>query len=363
VTVGAVEAVSRFVSDPEQGDFGALALRAFAFQFERIETYRRWCERSGRTPATVLEWRAIPTVPASAMKSVELYAAPAAVTFRSSGTTAGERRSVHHHPFPNLYRLVIDRSFPAFCLPRGDRPPMLSLIPAFEPLRESSLSFMVDHVQARFGGEGSANAVGSRGIDLDSAAAWLRRIESQGAPCLVLSTALALDQCLRGLESRGLRSKLPRGSALFVTGGFKTRHAELTLEDLLARLEDRLSIAPSAVVQEYGMTELTSQAYTRALLGGPTDLYVSPPWMRIRVLDPRTLEEAAAGETGLLALFDLANLGSVLHLLTEDLARIEGGGFRLLGRASGADLRGCSLTAEDLEVAAGANRAGPAAAP
>ena len=348
---GAVEAVSRFARDPERGDFEALALTTFAFQFERIEPYRRWCERSGRTPATVRGWREIPAVPASAMKSVELRAAPAVVTFRSSGTTAGERRSVHHHPFPDLYRLVIDRSFPGFCLPRGDRPPMLSLIPTFEPARESSLSFMVDHVLAAFGGEGSANTVGVRGVDLDSTLPWLRRHESDGAPCLVLSTALALDQCLRGLESRDLRFGLPSGSALFVTGGFKTRHAELTLEDLLARLEDRLAIAPSGVVQEYGMTELTSQAYTRALLGGPTDLFVCPPWMRTRVLDPRTLEEAATGDTGLLALFDLANLGSVLHLLTEDLARMEDDGFRLLGRASGAELRGCSLTAEELEAA------------
>ena len=122
--------------------------------------------------------------------------------------------------------------------------------------------------------------------------------EASAEPCLVLATALALDQCLRGLDERGLRFRLASGSALFVTGGFKTRHAELTLEDLLARLEHRLAIAPSAVVQEYGMTELTSQAYTRALLGGPTDLFVGSPWMRIRVLDPRTLEEAATGRRG-----------------------------------------------------------------
>ena len=46
----------------------------------------------------------------------------------ASGTSGGER-SVHHHPFPDLYRAAIDASFPAFCLPRGDRPPMLALVP------------------------------------------------------------------------------------------------------------------------------------------------------------------------------------------------------------------------------------------
>jgi hypothetical protein len=164
----------------------------------------------------------------------------------------------------------------------------------------------------------------------------------------VLATGLALDQCLAGLERLDLRFRLPAASAVFLTGGFKTRHGELTLERLLARLEERLGLRAGAVVEEYGMTELTSQAYTRALVGGAPDLFVCPHWMRVRVLDPTSLEEAPAGREGLLAILDLANVGSALHLLTEDLGRNEDGGFRLLGRASGAELRGCSLTAEEL---------------
>lgn len=343
-----VEAIERFVADRAAGTFEELALRAFAFQFERIEPYRRWCERAGRTPAGVGDWRDIPSVPASAMKTVALHAAPAAVTFCSSGTTAGDLRSVHHHPYPDLYRRVIEGSFPAFCLPRGDHPPMLSLIPPFDPARESSLSFMVDHVLQTFGGDGSLGAIGAGGVEIGRVRDWLAARQRDGRPGLVLTTALALDQCLAGLERLDLRFHLPAGNAVFLTGGFKTRHAELTLDRLLARLEERLALPPSAVVQEYGMTELTSQAYTRSLLGGAPDLFVCPHWMRVRVLDPASLAEAPVGDDGLLAVLDLANVGSVLHLLTEDLGRSEEGGFRLLGRASGAELRGCSLTAEEL---------------
>ncbi|MND07615.1 hypothetical protein D3C83_297030 [compost metagenome] len=68
----------------------------------------------------------------------------------------------------------------------------------------------------------------------------------------------------------------------------------------------------------------------------------------MRTLDPETLRDSAAGRNGLLAFFDLANLGSALHVLTEDLGRLDGDGFRLDGRAPGADLRGCSLLAEEL---------------
>jgi hypothetical protein len=70
--------------------------------------------------------------------------------------------------------------------------------------------------------------------------------------------------------------------------------------------------------------------------------------MRVRALDPATLAELPEGATGLLAVFDLANVGSALHVLTEDLGSVEAGGFRLAGRAPEADLRGCSLLAEEL---------------
>ena len=54
------------------------------------------------------------------------------------------------------------------------------------------------------------------------------------------------------------------------------------------------------------------------------------------------------GKPGLIAVLDLANVGSAVHVLTEDLGTAIGNGFRLAGRASGAELRGCSLTAEEL---------------
>jgi hypothetical protein len=45
---------------------------------------------------------------------------------------------------------------------------------------------------------------------------------------------------------------------------------------------------------------------------------------------------------------DLANLGSVLAVLTEDRGTLVEGGFRLEGRVPGAEPRGCSLAMEDL---------------
>ena len=356
--------VARFLEDPGAGSFDDLALAAFAFQVERIPAWAALAGARGARPGALSGWRDVPPLPALAYKSLDL--APRGVdlggaeTFCSSGTTGGstgELRSVHVHPFLDLYRTAIDASFPRYCLPTP--PPaaglaVLSLVPPREVLPDSSLSFMVDHVVRRWGLPGESawafRGPGREGVGLDAEAArrWAARRAEDGRPGLVLATALALAAWLDRLEAAGERHRLPAGTVLFETGGFKGRRREVARPELLARAEERLGVPPERVVREYGMTELTSQLYTGVLAGGDPDLFVAPPWVRVRVLDPETLEEEPPGAPGLVAVFDLANLSSAVHLLTEDLGAMETGGLRLLGRATGAELRGCSLTAEEL---------------
>jgi hypothetical protein len=68
------------------------------------------------------------------------------------------------------------------------------------------------------------------------------------------------------------------------------------------------------------------------------------------LVDPETLEPVdGPGRRGLIRWIDLANVETVSAIQTGDLGvRTDTGGIRLLGRAPGADLRGCSLTAEEI---------------
>jgi hypothetical protein len=68
-----------------------------------------------------------------------------------------------------------------------------------------------------------------------------------------------------------------------------------------------------------------------------------PPWARAQIVSPETGREALDGETGLIRVFDLANVFSVMAIQTEDLGMRRGAGFELIGRAELAEPRGCSL--------------------
>ncbi len=340
-----IDRIARFIADPAGDRFEELALAVFAFQHERVEPYRRLCASRGVSPATVGDWRQVPAVPALAMKRLALHTDPPQEVFRSSGTTGGEARSTHYQPYPDLYRQAIDCSFPRFCLGALRTPaPMLSLVPSRQQASDSSLGFMAAHVLDRWGAVDSTTAFAERGVDVSRARSWLAARQREGRAVLLFATSFALAQLLAALERRFLHFRLASGSVVFDTGGYKGRQQELSRQELHASLQTWLGISPEQVVREYGMSELSSQCYST----GDPELFVAPHWMRVRVLHPETLAEQPSGEPGLLTLFDLANVGSVPHLLSQDLAVAGEGGFRLLGRAAGAELRGCSLTVEEL---------------
>ncbi|HMP82644.1 MAG TPA: hypothetical protein PKA41_08095, partial [Verrucomicrobiota bacterium] len=138
---------------------------------------------------------------------------------------------------------------------------------------------------------------------------------------------------------------------------------------------------------EYGMSELSSQAYDTQMerrltrptdsgvqasacldgtlkrelqrdgpsLGNPLDAtrntqhatrpFLFPPWARAQIISPETGREVADGETGLVRVCDLANVFSAMAIQTEDLAVRRGNGFELIGRAEQSEVRGCSLMA------------------
>ena len=129
------------------------------------------------------------------------------------------------------------------------------------------------------------------------------------------------------------------------TGGFKGSGREIAKEVLYERLSESFGIPTSAIWNEYGMTELSSQFYS----SGIGNSHQGPPWLRFVVINPETNEEAETGQVGLLKIVDLANLWSVLAIQTQDLAVAQpDGGFILLGRDPKALPRGCSRAMDEL---------------
>lgn len=353
----------RGIHEPLDDDaFNALALRVFRAQFEGVAPYRGLCSRRGATPDSVTHWTEVPAVPTRAFKSVALAsctAEQADAEFHTSGTTRGhETRGIHRVRSLDLYRASALPNFDAHVLSGLERPTtILALMPSVEQAPNSSLSRMLGMAIQAWGDEASGFfADPETGVRFDELSAALERAVADRRALCLAGTAFAFVHWIDDVDrGRARPFSLPAPSRIMETGGFKGRSREVPRDELYGHLQRVFDVPLGRIINEYGMTELLSQFYEPVLesdsLAQPAldqRAHRGPPWVRTRVLDPATLAPVGPGETGLLCHFDLANLGSVSHVLTEDLGRRTADGFVVLGRNPGAEPRGCSLTMEDL---------------
>ncbi|HUF11614.1 MAG TPA: hypothetical protein VMN78_00775 [Longimicrobiales bacterium] len=342
----------------EDDAFDRLARRVFAHQLETNSHYALYCRRRGRTVETVAHWSEIPPVPTAAFKAVDLVSGDgtrAEAVFRTSGTTRGaETRGRHIILDLELYRRALLPNLRAHLLPDDASLPFLCLVPPAAHQPDSSLACMIDVAARRLGGgEPQWFVDPERGLDAERLARALETHERDGRPVALLGTTLAFVHLLDWLGRAGRAFALPRGSRLMDTGGFKGSGRDVESAELLDDYRALLGIEPDHRVNEYGMTEMCSQFYgtvLRDVTAGrpPVDGHSVPPWVRTRAVDPDTLAPVAPGNVGILQHFDLANLGSVVAVQTEDLGVVDGTRFTLLGRSPGAQPRGCSIAMDIL---------------
>ncbi len=329
----------------------ALGFQVFRHQFQRLPAYRRLCIARGAHPDYVESLAEIPAVPTDAFKETRLFAGDEVThTFRTSGTT-GTARGEHHFQTLDVYRASLHPTFERFI---GTPSRLFFLAPSPEELPDSSLCFMFGELMGRLGDDESRFFVhlgpdGAWELDTDGLNAGLQRCTDTETPVMLLGTAFAYAALFQTTDDT---FALPPGSAVLETGGFKGRAHEITRQELYRAFTDRLGVPRSRCVSEYSMTELSSQTYTDELVRGDqaTHRLYAPPWLRIFIVDPLTLKPFAdRGRQGLVAFFDLTNVDSVAAIQTSDRGVLHpDGGLELLGRAPDAELRGCSLTIEEL---------------
>jgi hypothetical protein len=275
------------------------------------------------------------------------------VTCRTSGTTGGpEARGRHLVPTLALYDAAALAAFERFVLPDGVRLACIFLVPPPILRPESSLV----HMCATVGTALAPHAewyVGAEGLDVERLLARLAEDERSGEAVLLAGVTAAFVALFDACRARRREFRLGPGSRVMDTGGQKGLTRPVSRAAFLRSCWTAFGIPAYFSVNEYGMTELCSQRYDSVLADRftgrslATRRLVGPPWLRTRVLDPDTLAEVPAGDSGLLCHHDLANVGSVAVVLTEDLGCASGtDGITVTGRVRGAPSRGCGQLLE-----------------
>jgi len=358
IAIGAADLSSEHLGHPHYQshvdvEFNGMALMLFTLQFDHNPAYRKICEARKISPADAVHWTQIPAVPTAAFKEFEisvLRPVQRERVFHSSGTT-GQQPSRHFHNAESL-ALYEESLLAWFCHQIPSEKNLLFLTPPPAAAPNSSLVHMFETIRRNYGAPENCfvgTAGGDNGWEIDFAEA-IETLEGavRGHERLViLGTAFSFVHLLDHLAEKNLRFQLPAGSRVMETGGYKNRSRVMPKEELHALIADRLGVPTSHILCEYGMSELSSQAYGGGASAGdasaPRGAFHFPPWARVQIISPETGREVGDGETGLVRVIDLANVFSALAVQTEDLAIRRGEGFELIGRVELAEPRGCSL--------------------
>jgi len=354
--------VLAFIQRPDPAAFEPLAIRVFRHQYDAIGPYRDYCRERGFGPDRVRSIDDIPAISTVAFKYAELAMPPVERVFVTSGTTIGPaERGRHFVPNLEVYRASALGHLAPMLFPDRARTEtgisMLVLHPTADLMPESSLAHMLSWCVQEFGDGRTLCAADRVGVDVAQARSFLGQLARTGAPVCILGTTAALAVMLAEIAAASAPIRLAAGSRIMDTGGAKGQAQPLQAGELIALAERWLAIPPALVINEYGMTEMCSQLYDLTAFnsrgrevapmhasGGRPKL--GPPWIRAAAVDPVTLKRVPDGEAGLLSFFDLANVGSVSALITEDFGIVEGREVFVLGRAS-REARGCALGVEE----------------
>jgi anaerobic magnesium-protoporphyrin IX monomethyl ester cyclase len=349
--------IGRGVEHHDPALFNHLALRAFELQFYHIPIYRKYCLRRGISPDAISSWEQIPALPTDGFKTALFSLFPSRVsrTFVTSGTSAPEERGkvAYDEAGLGLMDATIRTAASAWLFPDGMKARFLVLVPSPDLAPAMVMAYGMNRLIETFGLPHNRFLIDEKGFDVEALIRELGAAEDQGVPVALCGGSFGFVNFFDYCAGKNLTFQLPKGSRLLDAGGFKGRSRVVGSEEFLDCCERTLGLDRDFCINLLGMTEIASQYYDNTLknrfrgLHGPR-VKAIPPWTRILVVDPDSLEPLPEGQTGLLRHVDLANRGHICAVQTDDLGRIEKGGFLVYGRAMDDGSRGCSLSLDDM---------------
>ena len=320
--------IDQILSIKSYAEFEAAALELFRFQADRCKPYKEYISLLGIEPHDVKRIEDIPFLPIELFKSHDIYCADTEpeIVFTSSNT-GGTTPSRHMMASTEVYRRAFTQAFEEF-YGKIEEWSIYGLLPNYLEREGSSLVYMTDELIRR---------AGSGGFYLNDYERLIEDMERDPKPKILLGVSYALWDV-----AEQYAPKL-KDTIIMETGGMKGRRKELSkseLHDILCR-----GFGVKSIHSEYGMAELTSQAYSKG--GG---IFETPRWMHILVRDVNDpLDHTPQGMRGGIDVIDLANLTSCAFIRTQDIGRkLDQRRFVLEGRIAGSDIRGCNLLVHNL---------------
>ena len=248
--------------------------------------------------------------------------------------------------------------FPDF--EEGKRCRILILAPSPQLAPSMGMAIGMDQTRTHFGTEDSIFLLGKSGIDVKNLLKALRESESSGIPVALIGATAAYVYFFQSCRRKKIKFHLPPGSRICDGGGYRGRFGVVTRDDYYAMVKEILDIPENHCVNVLGEAETATNLFDdtlrRHIKGLPPRERTRPvpPWSRVLAMNIDDLSPLPDGEVGLLAHWDLANVPTVLAVITDNLGYTSenGTGCEIVGRAKIENGKVSPLPDEDRTIGA-----------
>jgi len=305
--------------------FKETALEIFKFQKTYNSEYARWLNLLGSIDQNPQNLVDIPFLPISLFKHHKISCYPDHELCFESSSTTGKGISKHYIHRKEIYEKSFISTFNYFYNEYWDF--VGALLPSYLDRSNSGLVYMVNSLIPQIADSGEFF-----NKDYSTLVNVIENKKIKKQKVLLFGVTFGLLELAKISGNRNWEHL-----TVIETGGMKGHGEEMVREDVHDELKTVWNL--DYIHSEYGMTELTSQAYS--LKDG---IFHSPPWMQILIQDPGDPSSfLPCGKTGRVCVIDLMNFHSCSFIATDDLGKLyEDGSFEILGRMDYSDIRGCN---------------------
>ncbi len=335
--------------DSDVPDFNDYALRMFAFHYQVNPIFHEFCEAKKVRPGDISRWEDIPMVYNDVFKTHLVASFPleqSVMACLTGGTTSLTQRGRIFRDedgkklvFAANRKMTGSYLFPDF--EAGKRCRILILAPSPEMAPSMGMAIGMDQTRQAFGTPDSRFLLGKSGIHVNDLLKALRESEASGVPVALIGATSAYIYFFQACRRKKMKFCLPPGSRICDGGGYRNRFGVFGRDDYYSMVEEVLGITGTYCVNVLGeaetATNLFDDSLRRHVRGLPKRQRTRPvpPWSRVLAMSIDELKPLPDGEVGLLAHWDLANVPTVLAVITDNLGYTtdNGRGCEMVGRA------------------------------
>lgn len=328
-------------------DFNDYAVQIFQHHYIANPIFHEYCVARKIDPKSVEHWTQVPAVWSDTFKTHLVAAFPpeqATFAIMTGGTTSlTQRGRVFRDEKGMKLHLAANRVltkhylFPDF--DEGERCRILLMAPSQKVAPSMGMAIGMEQTREHFGTPDSMFVLKRRGIDVKALVGALRESEDSGVPIAMVGATATYVYFMRACEAKGISFKLPPRSRICDGGGYRGRFGPITRDEYYALVEKVFGVPENWCINVLGEGETASNYFDDAILRTVRNMEprerIKPhhPWNRVRALSVEDLSVLPDGEIGLVQIFDLANVSTVLAVQSDDLGYTKFGGVEMAGRA------------------------------